>query len=220
MDRFPAASPDAQLRWYGLYPALVEDLVDPQNLGRIQVRFPGFGEGGAEARCWATLLSIYADDNQGWQILPEVGSQVVVGFEAGDPARGYIVGACWNGRAALPESASAANNKRLLRTRSGAELLFDDTEGAVKVELSTPGGHKLTLDDAGDVTMTHSNGCVIHLTVGGQVTVNANSTVDVTASVINLKAPMVKCDGVVKCSTLITQSVISPSYTPGAGNVW
>ena len=58
------------------------------------------------------------------------------------------------------------------------------------------------------------------LTVGGQVTVTANSTVDVTAAVINLKAPMVKCDGVVKCETLITQAVVSPSYTPGAGNIW
>jgi hypothetical protein len=34
-------------------------------------------------------------------------------------------------------------------------------------------------------------------------------------------APMVKCDGIVKCETLIASTgVISPSYTPGAGNVW
>jgi uncharacterized protein involved in type VI secretion and phage assembly len=208
------------LRWYGLYPALVEDLVDPENLGRIQLRFPGFGTPGQEARAWATLLSLYADANQGWQILPEVGSQVVVGFEAGDPARPYIVGACWNGQASLPESPEAANNKRLLRTRSGSELLFDDSEGAVKLQLKTAGGHVLSCDDVGDVELSHSNGCVIKLTVGGQVTITANSTVDITAAVINLKAPMVKADGVVKCSTLITQSVVSPSYTPGAGNVW
>ena len=216
MDR----TPDPQLRWYGLYPALVEDLVDPENLGRIQLRFPGFGEAGREARAWATLLSLYADDDQGWQILPEVGSQVIVGFEAGDPARPYVVGACWNGRAALPESPEAANNKRLLRTRSGSELLFDDSDGAVKVVLTTPGGHTLKLDDVGDVELSHSNGCSIKLTMGGQVTINANSTVDVTAAMVNLKAPMVKADGVVKCETLIATSVVSSSYTPGAGNIW
>ncbi len=216
MDR----APDQLLRWYGLYPALVEDLVDPENLGRIQLRFPGFGEAGREARAWATLLSLYADANQGWQILPEVGSQVIVGFEAGDPARPYIVGACWNGRAALPESPQAANNKRLLRTRSGSELLFDDSDGAVKVQLTTPGGHTLKLDDVGDVELRHSNGCSITLTLGGQVTVHANSTVDVSAAVVNLKAPMVKADGVVKCETLIATSVVSSSYTPGAGNIW
>jgi uncharacterized protein involved in type VI secretion and phage assembly len=212
--------PDAQLRWFGLYPALVDDLVDPQNLGRIQVRFPGLGSAGEEVRAWATLLSLYADDNQGWQILPEVDSQVVVGFEAGDPQRPYIVGACWNGQAALPESPEAANNKRLLRTRSGSQLLFDDSDGSVKIELTTPGGHELKLNDVGDVELNHSNGCTIKLTMAGQVTITANSTVDVTAALINLKAPMVKADGIVKCSTLITESVISPSYTPGAGNVW
>lgn len=211
---------DALLRWYGLYPALVSDLVDPDNLGRIEVRFPGFGDPGSEVRAWATLCTPYADDNQGLQILPEVDSQVVVGFEAGDPTRPYIVGCCWNGQRSLPESPEAANNKRLLRTRSGSELLFDDSDGNVVVHLKTAGGHLLKMSDTGDVELDHSNGCTIKLTIGGQVTVNANSTVDVTASVINLKAPMVKADGVIKCETLITQSVVSSSYTPGAGNVW
>jgi uncharacterized protein involved in type VI secretion and phage assembly len=217
MDRLPQ---DLQLRWYGLYPALVTDLVDPENLGRIEIQLPGFGEAGSEVRAWATLCTPYADADQGLQILPEVDSQVVVGFEAGDPRRPYIVGCCWNGQASLPETPEAANNKRLLRTRSGSELLFDDSDGAVKVQLKTAGGHLLKMNDVGDVELSHSNGCVIKLTMGGQVTITANSTVDVTASVINLKAPMVKADGVVKCSTLITQSVVSPSYTPGAGNVW
>ena len=211
---------DALLRWYGLYPALVTGLVDPDNLGRIEVRFPGFGDPGGEVRAWATLCTPYADDNQGLQILPEVDSQVVVGFEAGHPSRPYIVGCCWNGKRALPEAPEAANNKRLLRTRSGSELLFDDTDGNVVVQLKTAGEHLLKMSDTGDVELSHSNGCVIKLTQGGQVTITANSTVDVTASVINLKAPMVKADGVIKCETLITQSVVSSSYTPGAGNVW
>jgi hypothetical protein len=52
------------------------------------------------------------------------------------------------------------------------------------------------------------------------VTINANATVEVNASAVNLHAPMVMCDGVVQCQTLITNSVISASYTPGAGNIW
>jgi len=58
------------------------------------------------------------------------------------------------------------------------------------------------------------------MNIAGQVKITANSTVEITASAVNLHAPMVKCDGVVKCQTLITQSVVSPMYTPGAGNVW
>lgn len=208
-------------RWYGLYPALVVEIVDPDSLGRIKVKFPSFGAAGGDVTAWATLLTIYADDNQGWEILPAVDSQVVVGFEAGDPARPYIVGACWNGRETLPQAPSASNNKRLLRTRAGSILEFDDTDGSPKITLSMQSGHKLVLDDAAkSVTVSHSNGCQIVMNSAGQVKITANSTVEVNASAVNLHAPMVKCDGVVKCTTLITNSVVSSSYTPGAGNIW
>jgi len=211
----------ASKRLFGLYPALVKDIVDPDNTGRIQVGFPWLGDIGSDVTAWARLVSLYADDDQGWQILPEVGSEVIVGFEAGSIDRPYIVGAVWNGREALPQGAEAANNKRLLKTRSGTLLEFDDTDGAAKVTLKMDSGHKLVLDDsAQSVTLSHSNGCTLVMNAGGQVKITANSTVEVNASAVNIHAPMVKCDGVVKCTTLITQAVVSSSYTPGAGNIW
>jgi uncharacterized protein involved in type VI secretion and phage assembly len=217
-----AAMFDAQDRTlhHGLFPALVEDLVDPDSLGRIKVRFPGFGEGSGVS-AWATLLTPYADSDQGLQILPEMDSQVVVAFEAGDPARPYILGACWNGQASLPESPQAANNLRTLKTRSGSLLQFDDTQGAEKVTVSMQSGHKLVMDNAAqEVRVAHSNGCTIVINVAGQVSITANSTVEVTASAVNLHAPTVMCDGIVQCQTLIASSVVSSSYTPGAGNIW
>ncbi len=209
-------------RWFGLYPALVSDLVDPDGKGRIKVRFPSFGAAGESVTAWATLLTPYADNDQGLEILPEVDSQVVVGFEAGDPMRPYIVGACWNGRASLPEAAQSANNLRTLKTRSGSLLQFDDSQGAAKVTLSLQSGHKLVLDDsAQEVTLEHSNGCKIVMNVAGQVTITANATVEVNASAVNVHAPTVMCDGMVQCTTLIASvGVVSPSYTPGAGNIW
>lgn len=219
----PRMSPDGEgPRWFGLYPALVTDLVDPDNKGRIQVKFPSFGEAGASVRAWATLISPYADRDQGLEILPEVDSQVMVAFEAGDPTRPYIVGACWNGQRALPESPQAPNNLRTLKTRSGSLLQFDDTEGAAKVTVSMQSGHKVVLDDAQqELTIQHSNGCKIVMNIAGQISITANATVEVTASAVNVHAPIVKCDGIVKCETLIASTgVISPSYTPGAGNVW
>ena len=218
-DRYDGGT--ASKRLFGLYPALVTDIVDPEGVGRIQVRFPWLGDTGSSVRAWARLVSIYADDDQGWEILPEVGSEVIVGFEAGSVDRPYIVGAVWNGREALPQAAEAANDKRLLKTRSGSLLEFDDAAGRAKVTLSMQSGHKVVLDDATqELTVRHSNGCEIVMTAGGQVRITANSTVEVNASAVNIHAPMVTCDGVVRCQTLITQSVISPSYTPGAGNIW
>jgi uncharacterized protein involved in type VI secretion and phage assembly len=223
MNGYPHPATDGEgPRWFGLYPAVVADLVDPDSKGRIKVKFPSFGADGATVTAWATLLTPYADDDQGIEILPEVDSQVVVAFEAGDPSRPYIVGACWNGKRALPESAQSANNKRLWKTRSGSMLEFDDTQGAAKVTVSMQSGHTLVMDDAAqDITLEHSNGCKININIAGQVTITANATVEVNASAVNVHAPAVVCDGTLQCTTLTaTVGVVSPSYTPGAGNVW
>jgi uncharacterized protein involved in type VI secretion and phage assembly len=209
--------------YFGMYPAIVTDLQDPESLGRIEVKFPWLSaDGEQDVRAWATLLSPYADADQGLQVLPETDSQVVVAFEAGDTRRPYIVGACWNGQEAMPVDAEQANNKRVLKTRSQSQLEFDDTEGSPKITLTTSAGHQLVLDEGGgEITLTHSNGCVIKMDQAGKVEIQANSTVDITASTLNVHAGTANFDGLVNCTTLIAKSsVVSPSYTPGAGNVW
>jgi uncharacterized protein involved in type VI secretion and phage assembly len=208
---------------FGLYPAIVTDIVDTESLGRIQVKFPWLGQSGEQdVRAWATLLTPYADNDQGFEVLPAVDTEVVVAFEAGNPRRPYIVGSCWNGKEALPEAAAASNNKRLIKSRSGSLLEFDDTQGASKVTLSMKSGHKLVLDDsAQEVTLTHSNGCVIRFNAGGQIEIQANATVEITAAAVNVHAATATFDGMVNCTTLnASVGVISPSYTPGAGNIW
>ncbi|HXU44659.1 MAG TPA: phage baseplate assembly protein V, partial [Thermoanaerobaculia bacterium] len=133
-------------RYFGVYPAIVTDVVDKDNLGRIEVEFPWLGADG-DVRAWATLLTPYADDDQGFEFIPAKDSQVVVAFEAGHLRRPYVVGACWNGKEKLPETPAAPNDKRLIRTRAGSLLEFDDTAGAAKVTISTQSGHQVVLDD-------------------------------------------------------------------------
>jgi uncharacterized protein involved in type VI secretion and phage assembly len=209
-------------RYFGLYPALVTDIVDRGALGRVEVRFPWLGEGGGDVRAWATLLTPYADDDQGFEVLPAVGTQVVVGFEAGNLARPYIVGSSWNGKEAMPEVPSAANNKRLIKSRDGSLLEFDDTVGASKVTLSMRTGHKVVLDNASQqVTVSHQNGCTIVMTAAGQVQVQANASVEITAPVLNVHAATANFDGIINCTDLVSSVAVSaPLYTPGAGNIW
>jgi uncharacterized protein involved in type VI secretion and phage assembly len=209
-------------RHFGVYPAIVTDIVDPESIGRIQVKFPWLGDDGADVRAWATLCTPYADDDQGIEILPSVDTQVVVAFEAGDLRRPYIIGACWNGVEALPVSPESANNKRIWRTRAKSQLEFDDTDGAFKVTLEMESGHKLVLDDsAQEVRLTHSNGCVITFDAAGKIQITANATVEITASALNVHCATSTFDGLINCTTLIASSgVVSPAYTPGAGNIW
>ncbi len=214
----------AAARHFGVYPALVTDLVDPKHLGRIEVKLPWLGKdaGGEEVRAWATLLTPYADDDQGIEILPAVGTQVVVAFEAGDLRRPYVVGACWNGREKLPQAPQASNDKRVWRSRAKSTLEFDDKAGAAKVTIKMASGHTVVLDDgARQVQVRHANGSVITLTSTGSITIRANSTVDVTAAALNVHCPVANFDGIVNCKSLVASgSVASPSYTQGAGNFW
>jgi len=218
-----AFRPDGDARrYFGVYPAIVTSIVkDTLNLGRIELKFPWLGAAGASVRALATLCTPYADDGQGFEMIPAKDSQVVVAFEAGILTRPYIIGACWNGKEALPRKPEEANNRRLIRTRAGSLLEFDDTAGATKITISTKSGHKFVLDAGGqEVKLQHSNGSMVKINAAGQVSVIANSTVEITAPVVNVHSAAAMFDGFIKCEALITNAVMSPAYTPGAGNVW
>lgn len=218
----PAPADGSTPGYFGVYPAFVTDIVDEEQLGRIEVRFPWLSsEGDRDVRAWATLCTPYADDNQGLAILPEVGSQVVVAFEAGNWRRPYIVGCAWNGGAALPHEPEQANNIRLLRSRGDSRLEFDDAAGAEKVSITMAAGHQVVLDNSTqEVTVQHANGCVVRLTIAGSIEIQANTSVEVTAPMVEVTAPISTFSGIVQCQTLITEAfVISPAYTPGVGNL-
>ena len=208
--------------YFGVYPALVTNLVDPDGLGRVQVRFPWLGtDGDRDVRAWATLCSPYADDDQGLEILPEVGSQVVVAFEAGNIRRPYVLGATWNGKEKLPQAPDSSNNIRVLKTRSKSKLEFDDTRGASKITLTTQSGHRVVLDDgATELTIQHSGGSVISINLVGVIRIQSALSVEVKATTVNVTAPMSTFSGIVKAQTVIADGfVVSPAYTPGVGNL-
>jgi uncharacterized protein involved in type VI secretion and phage assembly len=218
----PAPPDGSAPGYYGVYPAIVTAIVDDQRLGRVQVRYPWLGaDGDRDVRSWATFCSPYADDDAGLLVLPQVGTQVVVAFEAGNLRRPYILGCTWNGQEALPHEPAESNDIRLLRSRADSRLEFDDTRGAARVRITMASGHEVTLDDAAQqVTVRHAGGCTVQLTATS-VEVQANVSVDVTAPLVQVDAPLATFSGIVKAGTLIAeQAVMSPSYTPGAGNIW
>ena len=145
------------------------------------------------------------------------------------PGRPVVIGSLWNGQDTPPETMDAQNNKRSFTSRSGHKLTFDDTAGAEKVAVTTQGGHAFTLDDAagGKITLQHTNGTQVEIDAAGNVRITANANVEVqaamvkiTASMVTVDAAMSKFSGVVQADTVITNSVVSASYTPGAGNMW
>jgi hypothetical protein len=75
------------------------------------------------------------------------------------------------------------------------------------------------------VEVQDANGNAVKLEASG-VTVTASarvkvsaSTIEIDAGQIEINASMARFAGVVECDTLITNSVVAASYTPGVGNV-
>jgi uncharacterized protein involved in type VI secretion and phage assembly len=216
--------------WYGVYPALVTDIKDADGQGRVKVKLPWAPDsGGGTYEAWARLATTLAGSNRGTWLIPDPNDEVLVAFEGGDPRRPYVVGSLWNGSDSPPLSMDGAGNnyKKQLCSRNGVKVTLDDTDGQETLTLETPGGQKVTLKDGpGSVAIEDSNGNSIKLesagitvTASAKVTVNA-STVAVSAGMVTVDAGMSKFSGVVQCDTLITNSVVSSSYTPGAGNIW
>ncbi len=54
---------------------------------------------------------------------------------------------------------------------------------------------------------------------GGPVTSDGSNTT-INGSLINLAAPMTQTGGVIRAGTIIADSVVASSYSPGAGNIW
>lgn len=225
-----AAQAQERKRLYGVYPAIVQSIADPDQQGRVRVRLPWSPDGsGAGYEGWARLATLMAGGNRGSWIIPDVGDEVLVAGEGGDLRRLYVIGSLWNGQDAPPEQMDGGeqNNIKALVSRNNIRVTLDDTQGQETVRIETPGGQVLTLQDGpGSIKIEDSNGnsltmeaAGITLNTAGKLTIQA-STISVTAGMVSVDAGMSKFSGVVKSDTVITNAVVSSSYTPGAGNIW
>jgi uncharacterized protein involved in type VI secretion and phage assembly len=209
--------------------AKVVSLSDPDSLNRVQVRLLAYdGVDGHDMPLWARVVSPFAGNDRGTFFMPDVDDEVLVIFVQGDPRYPLVMGGLWSGANAAPGSIGAAGNvKKIIKSKNAIQITLDDTQGQETLILETPGGQKITIRDGpGTVTIEDSNGNSVKLEPSGmtlqasaKVTVSA-AKVDVSAGMVTVDAGMSKFSGVVKCDTLIATSVVSTSYTPGAGNIW
>jgi uncharacterized protein involved in type VI secretion and phage assembly len=203
---------------HDLHLATVLDNSDPQSRGRIQLRLAATG-----LEAWASVIVASAGNGYGVSLLPRVGEVVVVGFVGADMP--LVLGALWSGGSSLPADADRVDDRYLLQTPGGLKVLLDDQSPRIRLE--TPAGYHLTIDDQGAGTVTVEKGSEkvemasagITITSSAKVKINA-STVEVSAGMVKVDAGMSKFSGVVKADTVICNSIISASYTPGAGNIW
>jgi uncharacterized protein involved in type VI secretion and phage assembly len=214
--------------YVGVYPATVSDNQDPDSQGRVQVHLPWSPDGSdGQYEVWARLATMMAGGGRGTWLVPDVGDEVLVCFQGGDPRWPFVIGSMWNGQDDPPERIDADNDVKAIVSRTGIKITLDDTSGAVTLTLETPGGQKVTLADAGaTVTVEDSSGNSCELAPQG-ITITAASKLSISAATaeidigeVTVNSGMWTYSGVIQCDSLISDAVIGTSYTPGVGNIW
>ena len=145
----------------GVAIAIVHDLEDPLNEGRIGLRYPWLKNNATSG--WAPMSSPLAGKNRGMMFLPELEDEVLVAFDQGDFDHPYILGFLWNGVDNLPDS---NRQHRIIKTPGGLELRFEDDNQ--KIQIRTPGGLSIVMDD-GQASITLQGGGRAVTMQGGSV---------------------------------------------------
>jgi len=162
--------------------ALVTDNNDPKGLGRIRVQFHWMGEG--EKSPWLRVTSPHGGDSKGMFFMPEIGEEVIVGFEGDSPVKPYIIGTVYHGKAKTTFG-NSGNDVKALQTRSGNFLIMNDNAGSVHV--ADAKGNDMLIDGSGNVKITASESIV--LTCGNaKIEMKKDGTININGKQITTTA--------------------------------
>ena len=126
---------------------LVKNNWDEKHPGMIKAEY-FLGTQGKNVTGWIPVASPYASDGCGMYLLPEIGSEVVIAFNMGDRNCPVAIGCLWNKKNALPKETADEHNKiKRFRTKGGCEVIFGDEKGKESIEVHTPVGLKLCIED-------------------------------------------------------------------------
>ncbi|WP_083996782.1 type VI secretion system Vgr family protein [Chryseobacterium sp. BLS98] len=166
--------------------ATVISNVDPLNQGRIQVRFDW------QLNDTTHFIRMMSPDaggtdavtqNRGFVAVPEIGDQVMVGFEYHNPDFPFAMGGMFHGQVGL--GGGVDNHLKSIQTRSGIKVLMNDAEKSVTIK--DPSGNTYFMDGQGNIhvtapkNMTFTAGEDMHISVGRNMTtkIGQDSTLNI-----------------------------------------
>ena len=157
---------------------LVTNNDDPDRMGRVRVNYPALGEDVEGA--WARVVTPHAGSRRGLLMLPQVGDEVLLGFEHDDTTRPYVLGSLFNGRDGPEELVHDSDGSFCLHSGAAIVVESDDVASlktAKDLTIEAGGPLKLTADDAADVNVTRA------LSAGAsEVTVKAQTSLTLEAT--------------------------------------
>ncbi|TPN85424.1 type VI secretion system Vgr family protein [Aquimarina algicola] len=151
------ASPKTNIR---LHPksdhqvAIVTDNADPEGLSRIKVQFYWQKPLG-EFTPWLRVLTPHSGGEKGFHFIPEIGEEVLIGFEGGNAERPFVMGTLYNGNAKSAGWNTKNNDVKAIRTRSGHTIELNDADGKEFITIIDQNANTIHIDTANNnITIT------------------------------------------------------------------
>jgi phage baseplate assembly protein gpV len=128
--------------------------------------------------------------------------------------------------AALPEAWARVATWHLPATGEAVVVAYEGGDPREPYVVGSLWGEAGEPPTASRVALRDTNGNAISLEQAG-VTITApaklsfaGGSAEISAGLLTIDAGMSRFSGVVQADTVITNSVVASSYTPGAGNIW
>ena len=134
-------------------PATIIDNNDPNGLGRVQVQMVWQKDNGANTP-WIRMTNPHSGGGKGMYFIPEIGEEVLVGFEGDNAEKPFVIGTMYNGSESSGYN-TAGNDKKVIQTRSGTKIIMNDAIGSVFIE--DPSGNTWLMDGKGNISVNAPN---------------------------------------------------------------
>jgi uncharacterized protein involved in type VI secretion and phage assembly len=175
----------------GLLVGEVTNINDPESVGRVKVRFPGLSS--EQESGWARVLTMGGGKSRGMVFLPEVGDEVLVGFEGGDLRQPVVLGGLYGSKSTIPkwDVASGKVNGRRITSRLGhiVELADGDAPATQHVLLQLAGEKSKLRLGKDKVDLEVPSGVPVVLKSGqGSITIGADGSITLKGTNIVLEA--------------------------------
>lgn len=196
---------------YGVVIGIITNNDDPDQLGRVKLKFPWLSDNYESD--WARITQLGAGPKAGAVFIPEVNDEVLVAFEFGDVRRPYVVGSLYNGKDKPDVGSGLFNQGKVKRSgfvsrqghrfvffedsgKSGIALITQDKKTRIALKQTGPEIHiycegKVTIESQGDMKLSSKAG--LNIEASGQLQIKGDGGIKVNSNaMVEVKGQMVK----------------------------